>query len=155
MEVRNINFQKLMKVLSYREKFILIERANGMTLAGIAEILGISRERVRQVEEHALRTLRACVRLKDKGHLFNNNIATNNINVLDIGSGSGHWIDFWQYIWQFFMAFLLFLIVPMLIIKYYFKEEQKDAFEYANARSNYWTCRFACRDFGNNNSDSS
>ncbi|NVM29819.1 MAG: CPBP family intramembrane metalloprotease [Candidatus Helarchaeota archaeon] len=35
------------------------------------------------------------------------------------------WIDFWQYIWQFFMAFLLFLIVPMLIIKYFFKEEQK------------------------------
>lgn len=29
-------------------------------------------------------------------HLFNNNIATDNISVLDIGSGSGHWIDFWQ-----------------------------------------------------------
>jgi len=29
-------------------------------------------------------------------HLFNNNIATDNINILDIGSGSGHWIDFWQ-----------------------------------------------------------
>ncbi len=39
--------------------------------------------------------------------------------------GGSPWIDFWQYIWQFFMAFLLFLIVPMLLIKYYFKEDQK------------------------------
>lgn len=37
-----------------------------------------------------------------------------------------YWMDFWQYIWQFFMAFLLFLVVPMLLIKIYFKEEQKD-----------------------------
>ena len=29
-------------------------------------------------------------------HLFNNNIATGDIKVLDIGSGSGHWIDFYQ-----------------------------------------------------------
>ena len=36
------------------------------------------------------------------------------------------WIDFWQYIWQFSMAFLLYLVVPMLIVKYYFKETQKD-----------------------------
>jgi len=28
--------------------------------------------------------------------IFNNNIVTDNIRVLDIGSGSGHWIDFWQ-----------------------------------------------------------
>lgn len=36
------------------------------------------------------------------------------------------WIDFWQYIFQFFLSFLLFFIVPIIIIKYYFKEDLKD-----------------------------
>ncbi len=40
--------------------------------------------------------------------------------------GGNPWIDFWQYIWQFFMAFLLFFIVPLCIIKYYFKEPLKN-----------------------------
>ncbi len=51
------------------------------------------------------------------------------------------WIDFWQYIWQFFMAFLLFLIVPMLLIKYYLKEKQHDyGFQWGNKKFNLiWT----------------
>ncbi len=40
--------------------------------------------------------------------------------------GESIWIDFWQYIFQFGMAFLLFFIVPILIIKYYFKEDIKE-----------------------------
>ncbi|MHA1264497.1 MAG: CPBP family intramembrane glutamic endopeptidase [Candidatus Helarchaeota archaeon] len=36
------------------------------------------------------------------------------------------WIDFWQYIWQFGMAFLLFFIIPVMIIKYYLKEDLKN-----------------------------
>ncbi|HUX98137.1 MAG TPA: CPBP family glutamic-type intramembrane protease [Candidatus Deferrimicrobium sp.] len=51
------------------------------------------------------------------------------------------WIDFWQYIWQFFMAFLLFLIVPLVIIKYYFKEDQKTyGFQWGDKKFNLiWT----------------
>ncbi|MHA1799397.1 MAG: CPBP family glutamic-type intramembrane protease [Candidatus Helarchaeota archaeon] len=36
------------------------------------------------------------------------------------------WIDYWQYIFQFFMAFLLFFVIPLLILKYYFKEKIED-----------------------------
>lgn len=52
-----------------------------------------------------------------------------------------YWIDFWQYIWQFFMAFLLYLIVPMLIIKYYFKEPQREyGFQWGEKKFNLiWT----------------
>jgi len=51
------------------------------------------------------------------------------------------WIDFWQYIWQFCMALLLFLIVPMLLIKYYFKEKQRDyGFQWGDKKFNLiWT----------------
>jgi len=68
-----IDFSKLFKVLTYREKFILLERAEGMSLADCAACLNISRERVRQVQEIAIQKVRAAVRLKDKGYLFNNN----------------------------------------------------------------------------------
>ena len=36
------------------------------------------------------------------------------------------WIDFWQYIYQFVMALLLFFVIPIILIKYYFKEDIKD-----------------------------
>lgn len=51
------------------------------------------------------------------------------------------WIDFWQYIWQFCMSLLLFLIVPMLLIKYYFKEKQHDyGFQVGDKKFNLiWT----------------
>jgi ACR3 family arsenite efflux pump ArsB len=51
------------------------------------------------------------------------------------------WIDFWQYIWQFCMSVLLFLIVPMLLIKYYFKEKQRDyGFQWGDKKFNLiWT----------------
>jgi len=51
------------------------------------------------------------------------------------------WIDFWQYIWQFFMSFLLLLIVPILLIKYYLKEKQRDyAFQWGDKKFNLmWT----------------
>ena len=35
-------------------------------------------------------------------------------------------LDFWQYIYQFGMTILLFFIVPILIVKYYLKEDYKD-----------------------------
>ena len=40
--------------------------------------------------------------------------------------GGNTWIDFWQYIFQFAMALLLFFMVPILIIKFHFKEDVKD-----------------------------
>lgn len=33
------------------------------------------------------------------------------------------WLDFWQYIYQFGMTMLFFFVVPVIIIKYYFKED--------------------------------
>jgi hypothetical protein len=51
------------------------------------------------------------------------------------------WIDFWQYIWQFCMSFLLFFVIPLLLIKYYFKEEKRDyGFQWGNKKFNLiWT----------------
>ncbi|MDD1778100.1 MAG: CPBP family glutamic-type intramembrane protease [Candidatus Helarchaeota archaeon] len=51
------------------------------------------------------------------------------------------WIDFWQYIWQFCMSLLLFLFVPMLLIKYYLKEKQRNyGFQWGDKRFNLiWT----------------
>lgn len=54
-----VDYDKIFEALTYREKFILIERANEVTLADIATELGVSRERVRQVETIALRKARA------------------------------------------------------------------------------------------------
>ncbi|MHA1145092.1 MAG: CPBP family intramembrane glutamic endopeptidase [Candidatus Helarchaeota archaeon] len=34
--------------------------------------------------------------------------------------------DFWQYIFQFVLAFLFFFIIPVLLIRFYFKEDLKD-----------------------------
>jgi hypothetical protein len=61
-------------------------------------------------------------------------------DLLGLFNGSP-WIDFWQYIWQFCMALLLFLIVPMLLIKYYFKEKQRDyGFQWGDKKFNLiWT----------------
>jgi DNA-directed RNA polymerase sigma subunit (sigma70/sigma32) len=67
-----INFRKLFKVLTYREKFILVERANAMTLQECAEVLDISREMVRQVEKSAILKVRAAIRLREKSYLFKN-----------------------------------------------------------------------------------
>ncbi|MHA1270526.1 MAG: CPBP family intramembrane glutamic endopeptidase [Candidatus Helarchaeota archaeon] len=40
--------------------------------------------------------------------------------------GGSIWIDFWQYIFQFVLSLILFFIVPVIIIKYYFKEDLKE-----------------------------
>jgi RNA polymerase sigma factor (sigma-70 family) len=66
-----INFQKLFKVLTYQEKFILIERAHGMTLEGCANELGCSREWIRLMEQNAILKVRAAIRLRNKSYLFN------------------------------------------------------------------------------------
>lgn len=75
-----IDYEKLMKVLTYREKYIIFERANGLSLQLISDELNISRERVRQIEQVAIRKVRAVVRLKDKGYLFNDNKGRKNAN---------------------------------------------------------------------------
>ncbi|MHA1147520.1 MAG: CPBP family intramembrane glutamic endopeptidase [Promethearchaeota archaeon] len=36
------------------------------------------------------------------------------------------WLDFWQYIYQFIMTVIFFFIIPVLMVKYYFKEDYKD-----------------------------
>ncbi|MHA1377459.1 MAG: CPBP family intramembrane glutamic endopeptidase [Candidatus Helarchaeota archaeon] len=40
------------------------------------------------------------------------------------------WIDYWQYIYQFLMSLFLFLILPIIIIRYYFKEPYSDLKNY-------------------------
>jgi hypothetical protein len=35
-------------------------------------------------------------------------------------------LDFWQYIFQFWITMLLFFFIPLLIVKYYFKENIRD-----------------------------
>ena len=69
-DCNTVDFRKLMEVLTYREKFILMQRAEGFTLSDCAGQLDISRERVRQVEVMALKKLRATINLKDKAYLF-------------------------------------------------------------------------------------
>ncbi len=67
-----INFPKLFKVLTYREKFVLIERANGMNLAECGELLDLSREMVRQIQNTAIVKVRAAIRQRENPHLFTN-----------------------------------------------------------------------------------
>ena len=40
--------------------------------------------------------------------------------------GNDPWLDFWQYIYQFGLTVLLFLVIPWLIVKTYFKEDFKE-----------------------------
>ena len=66
-----VNFEKLFKVLTYREKFVLMERADGMTLADCSVCLDLSREMVRQIEKTAILKVRAAIRMREKSHLLN------------------------------------------------------------------------------------
>lgn len=69
---RSINYKRLFEALTYKEKFILIKRCEGWILEHIAIELGITRERVRQIEDKALRKVRATLFVLDHGYLFTN-----------------------------------------------------------------------------------
>jgi len=73
-----INFSKLFKVLTYREKFVLMERANGMSLAECGELLELSREMARQIQKTAILKVRAAIRQRENSHLFKNKQGRNN-----------------------------------------------------------------------------
>jgi RNA polymerase primary sigma factor len=69
----NINFKKLFEVLTYREQFVLMKRFDNWTLENISSELELSRERVRQIQDIALRKVKACVRMANKQYLFKEN----------------------------------------------------------------------------------
>ena len=66
----NIDFKKLFEVLSYREQFVLKMRFENWNLQSIGMELNLSRERVRQIQDVALRKVKACVRTQNKEYLF-------------------------------------------------------------------------------------
>ncbi len=65
-----VDFEKLMKCLSERERFIIEKRFDDYTFQSISMEIGISRERVRQIQEMAMRKIRATLNMMDKMYLF-------------------------------------------------------------------------------------
>jgi RNA polymerase primary sigma factor len=51
--------ESVLQALPFRQREILMRRQQGLTLEAIGVIFGITKERVRQIELHALRSLRA------------------------------------------------------------------------------------------------